>query len=323
MHKNQVLGVGRFALILLAASVGSPRASAQTSDQGTVPPSQSQTPFQLKASSNLVVLRVVVRDAEGKPVAGLQKEDFKVLDRGKEQSISQFEAETSAPLSSAAAPPSTTVNAPPGQAAPPPPTATPAKFLALYFDDLNTSDTDMIYAREAAEHYLATNLQPKDRMAIFTSDKMLSDFTADPQQIHAALAKLQANARSMTRTHDCPDISDYQALEITQQENPESSDAWQKALDEAMSRCKMGTPTFGLAGESDEDPAKSQADARGHDSNDGAENVVSGANPGAIQFAATGSSGELHLTDARAAHHRSGVAGLPVAERAVSIRSNH
>ena len=37
-----------------------------------------------------------------------------------------------------------------------------------------------------------------------------------------------------------PDLSDYQALQITEQENPAYSDAWQKALDEAVSRCHMG-----------------------------------------------------------------------------------
>jgi VWFA-related protein len=118
----------------------------------------------------------------------------------------------------------------------------PSRFVALYFDDLNTSDADMIYVRDAANRYLAANLQPRDRVAIFTSGKMLSDFTVDPQQIQAALAKLQSSARSMLRIHNCPDLTDYQALEITKQENPDYSDAWQIALDEARGRCHMAAP---------------------------------------------------------------------------------
>ena len=47
----------------------------------------------LKVTSNLVVVRVVVRDAQGKPVKGLRKEDFKLFDSGKEQPIAQFEVE--------------------------------------------------------------------------------------------------------------------------------------------------------------------------------------------------------------------------------------
>jgi VWFA-related protein len=226
--------------------VGSSCTLAQTSDKVPAPPT-SQPPFQLRVNSNLVVVRVVVRDADGKPVEGLQKEDFKILDQGKEQSILQFEAETSALPAST----STPVRAPLQAAQPLPPTM-PARFLALYFDDLNTSDTDMIYVREAANHYLAANLQAKDRVAIFTSEKMLSDFTVDPQQIHAALAKLQASGRSMTRIHDCPDLSDYQALEITRQENPEYSDAWQVALDEARTVC--GIKLQGGGGQASEGP---------------------------------------------------------------------
>jgi VWFA-related protein len=233
------LGVPGMWSVPLFLSLGGWGAFAQTSDKAPAPP-VSQPPFQLKVISNLVVVRVVVRDADGKPVEGLQKEDFKILDQGKEQSILQFEAETSA----LPALTSTPVRAPLQAAQPPPPTM-PARFLALYFDDLNTSDTDMIYVREAANHYLAANLQAKDRVAIFTSEKMLSDFTVDPQQIHAALAKLQASGRSMTRIHDCPDLSDYQALEITQQENPEYSDAWQVALDEARTVCGIKLPGGG------------------------------------------------------------------------------
>jgi VWFA-related protein len=215
-------------------------ALAQTSDKPPVPP-VTPLPYQLKVNSNLVVVRVVVRDADGKPVEGLQKEDFKILDQGKEQSISHFEVETSAPP--VPSPSTSAVMSTGGPAAPAPaPHATPNKFVALYFDNLNTSDADMIYVREAANHYLAANLQPTDRVALFTSEKMLSDFTVDPQQIHAALAKLQTSGRSLLRIHDCPDLTDYQALQITQQENPDYSDAWQVALNEARTRCHMQAP---------------------------------------------------------------------------------
>ena len=68
----------------------------------------------------------------------------------------------------------------------------PGNFLALYFDDLNTSDMDMIYARGAAEIAIWPPIfDPRDRTAIFTSGQMLSDFTVDPQQIHTTLARLR------------------------------------------------------------------------------------------------------------------------------------
>ena len=194
----------------------------------------------LKVTTNLVVVRVVVRDAQGKPVKGLRKEDFKLFDSGKEQPIAQFEAESAveppSPTSPAAAPGPQRA----GAAVSP---ALPGRFLALYFDDLYTSDTDMIQARKAAEDYLAASLQPADRVAIFTSEAMLSDFTSDPEQIQQALSRLRASSRAPARGHDCPDLSDYQALEMIKTvgridlKNPwNTGDAWGLAFEEAAQR---------------------------------------------------------------------------------------
>src|SRR5712671_1571940 len=44
-----------------------------------------------KASSNLVIINVFVRDKSGTPVEGLKKEDFKLLEDGKGQNIAVFE----------------------------------------------------------------------------------------------------------------------------------------------------------------------------------------------------------------------------------------
>src|SRR5208282_5260048 len=80
-------------LLILTSLPASPRGQSQANDQ--LP--QSEAPFHLKVASNLVVVRVRVRDAQGKPVEGLQRADFHLFDRGKEQTIAQFEAEISAP----------------------------------------------------------------------------------------------------------------------------------------------------------------------------------------------------------------------------------
>jgi VWFA-related protein len=208
-------------------------AFAQASNQVT-PPAGNQPPFQLQVTSNLVVVRVVVRDAQNKPVENLTKDDFKLFDRGKEQSITQFAAETPAsqPPASAPAVLSGAVS---------PLSAMPHRFLALYFDDLNTSATDLIRARDAADHYLAANLQPGDRVGIFTSGQSLSDFTSDPKQIHEALFKLHASPLSLAQANkqDCPDLSDYQAQQIIDYESDPKIDAWQIAIDQAKNdpRC--------------------------------------------------------------------------------------
>jgi VWFA-related protein len=206
---------GLLASVVFLGSLG---AQGQRNDT-TPSETQSQTPFQIKVASNLVVVRVVVRDAKGIPVLGLKKEDFHVFDRGKEQTIAQFDTESSA--------------------------ATPAlrgKFLALYFDDLNTSESDMMQVRDAADKYLASNVQPEDRVAIFTSGKMLTDFTTDPKQLHDALFKLHASVRALNRVGECPQLSDYQAQQIARFEDDQTIDEWKVALDEMKSQCPNPNP---------------------------------------------------------------------------------
>jgi VWFA-related protein len=205
---------------------------AQAGGQAATSSTENQAPFQLKVTSNLVVVRVVVRDAQNKPVENLQKDDFKLFDRGKRQSITQFAVE--APVSQ---PPGESHTGAPAQpsVAVAPASAMPQRFLALYFDDLNTSAADLIRARDAADRYLAANLQPTDRVGIFTSGQTLSDFTSDPKQIHDALFKLHASPLSpaLANNQDCPDLSDYQAQQIIDYEFDENIDAWQIAIDQA------------------------------------------------------------------------------------------
>lgn len=219
-------------LALFAFFGGSLEAQTQTNEKSPAG-TQNQTAFQLRVASNLVVVRVVVRDAQGKPIEGLRKEDFHLFDRGKEQTITQFEVGTSATQS---ANPSSAVATGQSLAAVVPTAATPLRFLALYFDDLHMSDTDLIQVREAADHYLAANLRPEDRVGIFTSGGTLSDFTSDSKMIREALTKLHASPKA-GRMPACPDLSDYQAFAIVNNTDP---DAMAVALDEKRRICDMG-----------------------------------------------------------------------------------
>jgi VWFA-related protein len=194
-------------------------AQGQTGDKT---PDGSQAAPTLKVESNLVLVRAVVRDAQGHTVKGLKKEDFKLFDRGKLQSITQFEEE-----SPAEAPPTPVTAAVPGQPAP------PERFLAFYFDNLNTPAGALMQGRDAADRLLAAGLRPQDRVAIFTVDKMLSDFTSDPKQIHEALGQIHPSPREQGRSMECPDLSDYQAMQILNTSGGDhNSGAWILALAE-------------------------------------------------------------------------------------------
>ena len=125
--------------------------------------------------------------------------------------------------------------------------AAPARFLALYFDDLNTSFADMSAARDAAEHYISTNLQPQNRVAVFTTESMLIDFTSDTKLLHEALLKLRVNPRSRTLDHDCPQLSDFQAQQIMENPNNLNMDAWKVANTE-FAACDTGSQPQAMAG---------------------------------------------------------------------------
>jgi VWFA-related protein len=201
------------------------------------PESQGQTNDKLRVTSNLVVVPVVVRDAQGKSVEGLRKEDFKLFDQGEERSITQFEVE------STIAPPSNSVAVRASDSAPPSPSLPLAeKYLSLYFDTLNISDADLIQARNAADYYLSSNLQPNERVAVITPEQVLSNFTADGKQIHEALIRLHVSSRALRQGANCPNLSDYQALEIVQNPNNQNIDAWIAAKDE-LTHCGVGFQT--------------------------------------------------------------------------------
>jgi VWFA-related protein len=189
-----------------------------------------QAPALLKLESNLVVVRVIVRDGKGNPVNGLKREDFKRYDQGREQSITKFEEEPSDELGSG---PAIVLSEQTATRR----SARPGRSLALYFDDLDTSAGDMMRARDAALRFLGAGTEPRDRVTIFTTEKMLSDFTSDPKQIDGTLSELRPSSRALAGAQsECPNMSDFQAQQITQSMDP-SSDAWKVAFEE-LSICR-------------------------------------------------------------------------------------
>jgi len=217
------------ALAFCSVFASPQQASSQMVSDLPAANSNDQTPFKLRAESNLVVVRVVVRDSQGHAVENLRKEDFRLFDNGEEQAITQFGIEVHASASS-----NSPTRAQSGTAEPL--SSVPEHFLALYFDDLNLPFDDVVRARDAADRYLATTLGPSDRAAIFTSSGSIAvDFTSDLKRLHEALFKLRPSSR--LGGTDCPEITDYQADRIVNHEDP---DAYAVAIDEAQNQCHMG-----------------------------------------------------------------------------------
>ena len=134
-------------------------------------------PTAFQAKVNLVMVPVVVRNAQGHAVGNLPKESFQLFDKGKSQEISRFTVEK--------------IGAPGGReskssadqpAATPEEKGTPVVAPAL---------GDLTRVRDAADRHMAT-LEPADRAAVYAmSGEVSQDFTDDRTKLHEALLRLR------------------------------------------------------------------------------------------------------------------------------------
>src|SRR6202044_3261957 len=81
------------ALVLFCVSLCAIVGRAQAPQQNTAEMSQRDAPATFSTKVNLVMVPVVVRDAKGKAIGTLQKEDFQLFDKGKPQLITRFSVE--------------------------------------------------------------------------------------------------------------------------------------------------------------------------------------------------------------------------------------
>jgi VWFA-related protein len=208
--------------VLVAGVFSAAQAFAgQSAGEKEITTQDAESAFKLHVQRNMVLVRVIVRDSNGRPVAHLQKEDFRLFDNGKAQGIDQFAVESSGSASTLAPQPPGRESA--GKAISEPATAdsTPKNYQALYFDDVQMKFADIAQVRNAADRYLEAKLTPADRVGIFTSSGQGNvDFTDDRSKLHEALFKLQPRPTFVADTYACPDIGDYQAYLIVEQRNP-------------------------------------------------------------------------------------------------------
>ncbi len=201
----------------------------------------SSTTFKVRV--NLVLVRVVVRDEHGKVVENLKKEDFVLSDNRKPQTISTFSMDTpgSRPVSVVSV-----SDQPEGTAAEPdrtPGVVLPQRFVSLLFDDLNLAMGDAVNVRVAAGKVF-DSIAPSDRVGIYTTSGQLSqEFTADRALLNKALLGIIPRPVTQLISHDCPDISYYEADLIV---NKNDSQALSIAAEDAL-QCAFGGDTTKMA----------------------------------------------------------------------------
>ena len=173
---------------------------------------------------NLVPVTVVVRDRQGHVIGNLTKDDFRLLDNGKPQTISRFSVEKpNAPVVMGQAEPDPDAPTPDiaKPETPPATTVIASRFLIYLFDDIHLGIDDLTRSRDAAIAELTTSMAPNERVAIYTSSGQNTlDFTDDRAKLQEDLLRLRPAPIHSVKVSECPPLNDYVAESISQHNDP-------------------------------------------------------------------------------------------------------
>jgi VWFA-related protein len=186
---QQMVSTGLIAALLFTTAMAqTPATKPQTAkdDKGL---------YRLRVESELVLVNVVVRDKQGKPVTGLKQDDFTLLEDGKSQRVSSFDFENldMAPLTASNGPSQQTTNGPAAAPAKPILTAKDAdqalsnkRVMVLFFDLSSMGPDETERSVQAAKKYVQTKMTSADLIAVVTlasSLRLEQDFTGDQARL--------------------------------------------------------------------------------------------------------------------------------------------
>lgn len=226
--------VGASLLYSLALMAQQPLASVPPQSSGEVVTRDSPATFRTKV--NLVLVPVVVRDARGRAIGTLQKDDFQLFDKGKPQFISKFSVEKAGSKPKLVIPDviigdTSGAKLEPESADQKPPPAIADRFTAYVFDDVHLKFGDLAQSRIAAAKHLESALRVTDRAAIYTSSgRTTLEFTDDREELNTTLNRIQPYM-SHIAGFECPPVSYYMADLI---QNRNDTQALNVAIADAM-----------------------------------------------------------------------------------------
>jgi len=261
MRFRPLSSIQRFSLLGLVTALSgvgllgqtppaTPPAPAQTAPESAPPAAAEQrpkeevathdTPTTFKVRVNLVQVRVVVRDENGKVVPNLHREDFQIFDNRKPQLLSTFNVDTAESRAAAL----TASDGTPEVAADVEKAAVEAKlpqrFVALVFDDIHLSLEDATFVRTASAKFFES-LAPADRVGIYsTSGQTTQEFTDDRAVLRRTLGGIIPRSVAGNGFHDCPEVSYYEADQI---ENIRNTQALAVATEDAVQCAFNGDET--------------------------------------------------------------------------------
>ena len=99
--------------------------------------------------------------------------------------------------------------------------ASPARTLALFFDDTHAAAPALQKARDAAARFVAYEMQPGDRAGVFTTSGVETvDFTGDREALAAALARIRPHGNGARPGLTCPVLGEFEAYAIAHNFDP-------------------------------------------------------------------------------------------------------
>jgi VWFA-related protein len=159
----------------------------------------------------------VVRDKEGKAVGSLKRDDFRIFDDGKSQSISTFSVEANLPARERARQSSTSGNLPIEKTF----GVVPTHFFAYLFDDVHLQAGDLMQVRAAAKKHLEAGMGADDRAAVFTtSGDVTLEFTSDKSPLVQAMDRIKP---ALDGNAHCPYMNYYLAQRIVDEAGRDST----------------------------------------------------------------------------------------------------
>lgn len=173
--------IGLWVLVGLVLSVSEP-------GQSTAQTSHAEKDQTIKLSSELLEVRAVVTDRQGKLVDGLKKQDFEVLENNRPQAISFFSIARVAGKDDTATTNDVVVK--PGPVSPP---DSPSRTIALFADTLHLSTSSLLSMKQALRRYVNEQLSDQDLVALIPTTGTLGlvgQFTRDRRILRYAIEKL-------------------------------------------------------------------------------------------------------------------------------------
>src|SRR5437868_10549657 len=170
-----------FSAIVLAALVAALAAENKPESAGKI-----------VAKTELVSVPVVVRDTAGNPVKNLTKDDFVVLENGKEQKVSVFDSIDTGTATAASKrhPAGEFSNNATAEEA-------PSRVTVIAIDTHSMGFADQAYARQELIKFLAKRLNTTEPTALVVVTRsgahIIHDFSTDPHVLMAALGKVSGS----------------------------------------------------------------------------------------------------------------------------------